>query len=79
MKILWTWIKIRANSFIKTLVNNMKRKSTKGFHRQNAVMSSLIFHVEILPVNMELLLMAKITPGLNTGTCHARAEQFSAC
>ena len=29
LKILWTWIKIRANSFIKTLVNNMKRKSTK--------------------------------------------------
>ena len=27
LKILWTWIKIRANSFIKTLVNNMKRKS----------------------------------------------------
>ena len=29
LKILWTWIKIRANSFIKTLVNIMKRKSTK--------------------------------------------------
>ena len=29
LKVLWTWIKIRANSFIKTLVNNMKRKSTK--------------------------------------------------
>ena len=29
LKILWTWIKIRANSFIKTLVNNMKRKPTK--------------------------------------------------
>ena len=29
LKILWTWIKIRANSFIKTLVNNMKRKTTK--------------------------------------------------
>ena len=27
LKILWTWIKIRANSFIKTLVNNMKRRS----------------------------------------------------
>ena len=27
--ILWTWIKIRANSFIKTLVNNVKRKLTK--------------------------------------------------
>ena len=26
LKILWIWIKIRANSFIKTLVNNMKRK-----------------------------------------------------
>ena len=30
MKILWTWIKIRANSFIKTLVNNMKRKINEG-------------------------------------------------
>ena len=29
LKILWTWIKIGANSFIKTLVNNMKGKSTK--------------------------------------------------
>ena len=29
LKILWTWIKISANSFIKTLVNNMKRKTTK--------------------------------------------------
>ena len=29
LKILWTWIKIRANYFIKTLVNIMKRKSTK--------------------------------------------------
>ena len=29
LKVLWTWIKIRANSFIKTLVNNMKRKPTK--------------------------------------------------
>ena len=29
MKILWTWIKIRANSFIKTLLNIMKRKSTR--------------------------------------------------
>ena len=29
LKILWTWINIRANLFIKTLVNNMKRKSTK--------------------------------------------------
>ena len=29
LKILWTWIKIRANSFIKTLLNIMKRKSTK--------------------------------------------------
>ena len=29
LKILLTWIKICANSFIKTLVNNLKRKSTK--------------------------------------------------
>ena len=29
LKILWTWIKIRVNSFIKTLVNNMKLKPTK--------------------------------------------------
>ena len=29
LKVLWTWIKIRANSFIKTLVSNMKRKPTK--------------------------------------------------
>ena len=29
LKILRTWIKIRANSFIKTLVNIMKRKSKK--------------------------------------------------
>ena len=29
LKILWTCVKIRANSFIKTLVNIMKRKSTK--------------------------------------------------
>ena len=29
LKILWTWINIRANSFIQTLVTNMKRKSTK--------------------------------------------------
>ena len=68
----------RANSFIKTFVNNMKRKSTKSFHPQNAVMSCVIFH-EILPVNMELLLMAKITPDLNICTCRARAAQFSAC
>ena len=26
LKVLWTWIKIRASSVIKTLVNNMKRK-----------------------------------------------------
>ena len=30
LKILWTWIKIRANSFIKTLENIMKRKSRKA-------------------------------------------------
>ena len=29
LKILWTWIKIRANSFIKTLLNMMKRKSAR--------------------------------------------------
>ena len=29
MKILWTWIHIRANSFIKTSVNIIKRTSTK--------------------------------------------------
>ena len=29
LKILWIWIKIYANSFTKTLVNNMKRKPTK--------------------------------------------------
>ena len=29
LKILWTWIKIGANSFIKTWVNIIKRKSTK--------------------------------------------------
>ena len=29
LNILWTWIKIRANSFIKTLANNMKQKPTK--------------------------------------------------
>ena len=29
LKILWTWIKIRVNTFIKTLVNIMKQKSTK--------------------------------------------------
>ena len=28
LKILWTWIKVSANSFIKTLVNIMKRKWT---------------------------------------------------
>ena len=27
---LWTWIKIRANSFIKTLVNNTKQKINEG-------------------------------------------------
>ena len=42
-------------------------------------MSCVIFHEEILPVNMELLLMAKITPSLNTCKCRARAAQFSAC
>ena len=40
LKILWTWTKIRANSFIKTLLNNMKRKIKKCFEhyhlRQNA-------------------------------------------
>ena len=30
LKVLWTWIKIRASSFIKTLVNNMKRKINEG-------------------------------------------------
>ena len=30
LKILWTWIKIRANSFIKTLANYMKRKINEG-------------------------------------------------
>ena len=30
LKILRTWIKIRANYFIKTLVNNMKRKINEG-------------------------------------------------
>ena len=30
LKILWTWIKICANSFIKTLENIMKRKSRKA-------------------------------------------------
>ena len=30
LKILWTWIKIRANSFIKTLVNSIKRKINEG-------------------------------------------------
>ena len=29
LKILWPWINIQSNSFIKALVNNMKRKSTK--------------------------------------------------
>ena len=41
-------------------------------------MSCLIFHEEILPVNMELLLTAKTTPGLNTCTCPAISAQFSA-
>ena len=50
-----------------------------GFHPQNVVISCLIFHKKILPVNMELLLTAKTTPGLNTCTCGARAAQFSAC
>ena len=50
-----------------------------GFHPQNVVISCLIFHENILPVNMELLLTAKITPSLNTCTCGARAAQFSAC
>ena len=30
LKILWAWIKIRANSFIKTLVKNMNWKINKG-------------------------------------------------
>ena len=42
-------------------------------------MSFLIFHGKLLPVNMKLLLTAKITPGLKTCTGHARAAQFSAC
>ena len=29
LKILWTWIKLCANTFIKTWANIMKRKSTK--------------------------------------------------
>ena len=29
LKILWAWLKIRVNYFIKTLVNIMKQKSTK--------------------------------------------------
>ena len=37
------------------------------------------FYEKILPVNKELLLIAKITPGLNTCRCLARAAQFSAC
>ena len=40
LKILLTWIKIRANSFIKTLVNNLKRKSTKVF-----ILKMLLCHV----------------------------------
>ena len=40
MKILWTWIKIRANFFIKTLVKNMKRKSTKVL-----ILKMLLCHV----------------------------------
>ena len=40
-KIIWTWINIRANSFIKALGNNMKRRSTKvlwtSFTRKNAM------------------------------------------
>ena len=38
----------------------------EGFHPQNVVISRLIFHEKILPINMELLLTAKITAGLNT-------------
>ena len=30
LKIIWTRIKIRANSFIKTLVNNKKQKINEG-------------------------------------------------
>ena len=41
LKIICTWINIRANSFIKALVNNMKRRSTKvlwtSFTRKNAM------------------------------------------
>ena len=44
-----------------------------------AKLSNIRFHEKLLPVNMKLLLTAKITPGLNTCTCHARAAQFSAC
>ena len=169
LKILWTWIKIRANSFIKTLVNNMKRKPTKVpwtlslMKKKNIVLQKTLhqnryftccytfffsqtiywhigwflpqfiylhfcllififilrmlkfiqclyasyiktskvlirfnglfirfssskccflpsyFYEKILPVNKELLLIAKITPGLNTCRCRARAAQFSAC
>ena len=158
LKILWTRIKIRANSFIETLVNNMKQKINEGalnrsrdfpehctkidislvfirffFSQTNLVFKSnplfinlLIFTFilrilkfiqclyvffiktskvlirfnvlfvrfssskccyvmsyfpwkKILPVNMELLLTAKINPGHNTCTCRARAAQFSAC
>ena len=42
-------------------------------------MSCLTFHEKILPANMELLLKAKTTSGLNTCKCRARAAQFSAC
>ena len=40
-------------------------KTSKVFIRFNVVISCLIFHEKIWPVNMELLLTDKITPGLN--------------
>ena len=57
LKILWTWIKICANSFIKTLVNNMKQKSAKihwtlSLEKRNA---TLLFKEHCTKIDISLV------------------------
>ena len=86
LKILWTWIKIRANSFIKTLVNNMKRKPTKvpwtlSLTKKNATphfkehytkidISLVVIHIFFSQTNV----VFKYNPlflGILDGSCHS--------
>ena len=52
LKILWTWIKIRANSFIKTLVNIMKWKWYFAFCYTLLFLSNLVLKSN--PVFMDI-------------------------